>query len=184
MEERVEFLKNAILGKKIGAVSRSSRYVIKTVLDNLKGESFHKIVEYGPGDGVLTHELLKLLSPNGKLLVVEMDKNFVEVLNRINDPRLIVIEGKMEDVSKNLSQYAFDSCDLVVSSIPFSLIDKNEREEVVKNTHKSIKQGGKFIIFHQYSKLMQKPLEKYFKKVKWTFEPRNFFPCFILFAEK
>jgi len=184
MDKRVNFLKNAIFGKNVGAISRSSRYVIKAVLDNLKGETFHKIVEYGPGDGVLTHELLKMLSPNGKMLVVEMDKNFVETLNRINDPRLVVIEGKMEDVAKNLGEYAFDSCDLIVSSIPFSLIEKKDREDVVKNTYKSIKDGGKFIIFHQYSVLMKRPLQKYFKKMKVDFEPRNLFPCFVMTAEK
>ncbi len=184
MVKEMEFLKNAILGKNVGAISRSSKYVIKKVLDNLRGEAFHKIVEYGPGDGVLTHELLKMLSPNGKMLVVELDKNFVETLNKINDPRLIVIEGKMEDVAKNLSDYAFDSCDLIVSSIPFSLIDKKDREEVVKNSHKSLKEDGKFIIFHQYSVLMKKPIKKYFKKIKIDFEPRNLFPCFIMSAEK
>ena len=78
MVKEMEFLKNAILGKKVGAISRSSRYVIKKVLNNIKGQTFHKIVEYGPGDGVLTHELLKMLSPNGKMLVVELDKNFVK----------------------------------------------------------------------------------------------------------
>ena len=184
MVKEMEFLKNAILGKKVGAISRSSRYVIKKVLNNIKGQTFHKIVEYGPGDGVLTHELLKMLSPNGKMLVVELDKNFVEILNKINDPRLIVIEGKMEDVAKNLSLYAFDSCDLIVSSIPFSLIDKKDREDVVKNSYKSLKEEGKFIIFHQYSVLMKKPLQKYFKNIKIDFEPRNLFPWFVMSAGK
>ncbi len=184
MEKNVNFLKNAILGKNVGAISRSSSYVIKSVLESIKGESLHKIVEYGPGDGVLTHELLKVLSPNGKMLVVEMDKNFALDLSKIGDPRLIVINGKVEDVAKNLSQYAFHSCDLVVSSIPFSLIEKDDREEVVLNTHHSLKEGGKFIIFHQYSIIMKKPLKKYFKKVRSKFEPRNLFPCFIMTAEK
>ena len=90
----------------------------------------------------------------------------------------------MEDVAKNLSLYAFDSCDLIVSSIPFSLIDKKDREDVVKNSYKSLKEEGKFIIFHQYSVLMKKPLQKYFKNIKIDFEPRNLFPCFVMSAGK
>lgn len=183
MTKRVEFLKNAIMGKKVGAIASSSSYVIKAVLKHLHGQTFNSIVEYGPGDGVLTKELLKLLSPNGKMLVVEMDKNFVKVLEKINDKRLIIISDKMQDVSENLDKYIKD-VDLVVSSVPFSLIPKVERAQVVKNTHKSIKDTGKFIIFHQYSLIMLEPLKKHFKSVKYVFEPRNILPCFIMVANK
>ena len=184
MTKRVEFLKNAILGKQIGAVARSSKYVIKAVLKNLQKISLGSIVEYGSGDGVLTLELLKLLSANGKMLIVEMDDNFVNILKKINDPRLKVVQGKMQDVAESLDQYGFTEVDLVLSSVPFSLINKKERDDVVRLTHDSLTQTGRFIIFHQYSKIMERPLKKYFKKISTSFEPRNILPCFIMCADK
>lgn len=184
MTKGVEFLKNAILGKNVGAIASSSKYVIKSVLKNLDNISLDTVVEYGPGDGVLTHELLKHLSPKGKMLVVELDENFFKTLKKIKDPRLTVIKGKMEEISQNLSKYGFDNADLVVSSIPFSLIKKGDRVNVVKNTERSLRVGGKFIIFHQYSLIMSGILKKYFKNVRNQFEPRNILPCFIMVAKK
>ena len=184
MEERVLFLKNAILGKKVGAVASSSRYVIKAVLKNISGQTLNNVIEYGAGDGVLTRELLKHLAPKGRMLVVEMDNNFIDILKKINDPRLIIVSGKMQDISKNPEMYGIDHPDLVVSSVPFSLISKKERDEFVSSTHGSLTDSGKLVVFHQYSLLMSEPLRKYFKNVKSVFEPRNILPCFIMCAHK
>ena len=68
MDKSVQFLKNAILGENIGAVARSSKYVVKKVLSFLNQTQISNIIEYGPGDGVLTRELLKILPANGKNL--------------------------------------------------------------------------------------------------------------------
>lgn len=184
MTKHAEFLKNAIIGKSVGAIARSSKYVVGKIVKDLKGVKFHSIIEYGPGDGVLTMELLKHLAPDGRMMAVELDGNFVSILKRINDPRLVVLEGSMQDISSGMSSFGFEKVDLVLSSVPFSLINKKERDLVVRNTYDSLKPDGKFIIFHQYSKIMEDPLKKYFKKIKTLFEPRNILPCFIMSAEK
>ncbi len=184
MPKGVLFFKNALVGKKVGAIARSSKYVISQVSKNIDDLKLETIVEYGPGDGVLTIELLKKLRTNGKMLVVENDENFIKSLKKINDSRLTIIKGKMEDVSKNLATYGFGNCDLIISSVPFSLIPKKDREEMVKKSCDSITQDGKFIIFHQYSFLMERMLEKYFRNVMTDFEPRNILPCFIMTAWK
>ncbi len=184
MDKSVNFLKNAIKGEKVGAVSRSSKYVIKEVLINISGKDYETIVEFGPGDGVLTVELLKKLSPKGQLFVVELEPSFIKDLQKIKDKRLVVIEGKMEDVVGKPYKYGIKKAELVVSSIPFSFIKRSDREEVIKNTEKMLESGGQFIIFHQYSLLMQKLLKRHFHDVVNFFEPRNFFPCFIMVARK
>lgn len=184
MDKDVEFLKNALKGEKVGAISRSSKYVVKKVLKNLEGMKLKKIIEYGPGDGVLTHHLLDLLDKDGKILLVELEPSFVKKLQAIRDERVEVVEGKIEDVSGGLSGYGFEHADLIVTSIPFSLIKPSDRELVVKHSYESLRRAGKLIVFHQYSTLMQKEILKYFEKVETRFEPRNLFPCFIMSAEK
>lgn len=180
MKKQVEFLKNAILGKKVGAISRSSKYVIERVIKNLKGSRAAVVIEYGPGDGVLTRELLKIIPQNGKLVAVELDANFIRALKKINDPRLLVVSGTMENVSADITRYGVSKADVIIASIPFSLIHRKDREMVVLNSARSLTAEGKLIIFHQYSKLMEPYIKKYFKKTTSTFEPRNFFPCFIM----
>lgn len=179
MDKSVNFFKNAIMGERVGAVSRSSKYVINEVLKNIESGQ-DAIVEFGPGDGVLTTELLKKLTPLGKLFAVELDPNFIKELRKIKDERLVVIEGKMENVLSDPKKYGIDKSDCVISSVPFTFIKKEDREAVVRNTRKILGEKGKFIIFHQYSLLMSKILKKYFTEVSSKFEPRNFFPCFIM----
>lgn len=184
MKKVFHFLKVAVSTKGVGAIARSSRFVVKAVLELIAGRTLHQVVEYGPGDGVMTRELLKHLSPNGKLLAVDTNPEFLKILKKINDPRLQVVEGTIQDVSKNIKKYGFDKIDLVISSVPFSYLSATEREEVSRTTKRALAPDGIFIIFHQYSALMAKPLQKFFSQVEINFEPRNFLPCFILSAVK
>src|SRR3989338_1090498 len=91
MNKYLNFIKIALSDKsKTGAIVRSSSYVVRAVLKLISGRPLQKIVEYGSGDGVMTLELLNHLSPQGRLLAVETDSDFVKILKQINDPRLLV----------------------------------------------------------------------------------------------
>ncbi len=184
MKEDFDFLKVAFSNPHTGAIARSSRYVVRIVLDLISGRKPSQIIEYGPGDGVVTRELLKQLPPDGRLLAVEIDPEFSKILESIHDPRLGVINGTIQDVSRDIEAHGFHKVDLVVSSIPFSSLSSREREEVVCLTQKILVPGGMFVIFHQYSSIMVKPLKKYFGQIEVRFEPRNFLPCFIISACK
>mgnify|MGYP001573380253 FL=1 len=130
----------------------------------------------------MTLELLKRLSPKGKFLAVDTNPDFLKILRKINDSRLQVVEGTIEDVSKNIETYGFNKVDLVVSSIPFSYLSEIEREKISHLIQKNLAPNGMFIIFHQYSLIMTKPMRKFFGQVEIIFKPRNFFPCFIVSA--
>ncbi len=183
LNRRVQFLVNAVLGRgKVGAIMMSSRYVVRGVLKHIPMPP-KTVIEYGPGDGVMTRALLRSLAPDGRLLAIELGDQFIRDLKRINDPRLTVINGKVQDVLDKEAQN-FQDADLIVSSIPFSFLTISERDQVLEKTRNLLKPQGAFIVFHQYSTLMKKPLEKYFHKISISFEPRNILPCFILVAKK
>ncbi len=178
----MHFLKNAVRDRKVGAVARSSRYVVKNVLDRI-AEPLHVVIEYGPGDGVMTREILKKLSSESRFFVVESNLSFVGTLRQIKDERLQVIEGEVQHLSSE-NMEKFSGADLVLSSIPFSMLKPADRLKVVSEVHKLLRPGGRFIVFNQYSYLMLKPLKKSFHMVSTSFEPRNIPPCFIFEAKK
>jgi len=185
MKDRIQFLQVGLFNRRIGALVRSSRFVVEDVLEAIgKKEKFGCIVEYGPGDGVMTRELLKCLTSDGVLLAVEANPNFLQILEKIKDHRLKLIESTIQEVSTNLSEFGLTHPQVVVASIPFSYLQPDERDEVVRRTAEALKPGGKFIIFHQYSRLMLKLLQKYFRSVEVKLELRNFLPCFIFTATK
>lgn len=179
---RFNFLKNMMEDPHVAALTMSSKYVVGNVLERLPG-SLHTVLEYGPGNGVMTKALLSRLPPEGKLIAIESNKRFIKTLEDIGDERLTIHEGKVEHV---ISQKIPDikGINAVVSSIPFSHLKPADRLRVVSATESILTPGGDFIIFHQYSRLMLEPLQRYFRSVSVSFEPRNVFPCFILHAKK
>ena len=184
MNKRTEFLKAAIFDKQVGAVMKSSKYVVETALKSVDVRRLHYVVEYGPGDGAMTRKLLQSLPSESKILVIESNANFVKILNKIRDPRLEIIHGNIQETIPLLKKYGFGRVDAVFSSTPLSLLPPNERDVILKNTLLLLNAGGAFIIFHQYSLLMIGQLKKYFDVVSIRFELRNILPCFIIYAKK
>lgn len=166
----------------IGAVTMSSQYVVKNVVKRFSSP-LKTVIEYGPGNGVMTRALLDALAPDGRLLVVESNAEFVKNLQLIGDARLTIFHGKVEDLGK-ASIKDFQAADAVISSIPFSFIKLLDRVSIVSDTHKILGPKGRFIVFHQYSWFMAKLLRRKFSSVSVSLEPRNIPPCFILEARK
>jgi len=98
---------------------------------------------------------------------------------------LKIIEGTAQRVSEELKRDNHAIVNLVISSIPFSILKPAERERIVDNTFKILEESGKFIVF-QYSPILLNLLNKYFvrKKINTQFELRNIPPMFIMTAEK
>lgn len=180
MRRRTHFLRNAVIDPNIGAVTRSSKYMVKRILERLP-KPLHNVIEYGAGDGVVTKALLRELAPEGKLLVIESNIRFIQTLRQINDERLEVLHGKVEDLLPKQTSFQADA---VISSIPCFFLTPEDRFAIAAHTYKMLAPGGNFIVFHQYRRLMLEPLSEYFTSVSVFFEPLNIFPCFILDARK
>ena len=135
-------------------------------------------------DGAITKAILKHLPPDGKLVALEINPQFISKLKKIADPRLIVLDADVIEVSKNLKGLGLPKIDFVVSGIPFSLLDKKHREMIVRNTYHSLAESGRFVVY-QFSLLMLPTLKHVFnKKIPWSLEIRNIIPYFIMVAQK
>jgi phospholipid N-methyltransferase len=185
MQDQLNFLKVALKDHRIGAMTRSSKYVVSAVMRHLDKLTLNHVIEYGPGDGVITHKILERLSVGGKLDVIETNLKFIKELQTINDTRLKIIKGTAQEVTTTLMQNSQSSVDAIISSIPFSMLEAADRERLVRNTLHLLKPSGRFIVF-QYSPMLLTLLNKYFSKthVKTEFELRNVPPNFIMTAWK
>lgn len=178
----MSFFKSAGSLREVGALTMSSKYVVRRALKYLPRQ-LDTVIEYGPGNGVMTKALLGRLSPKGKLLAVESNAEFAKDLKQPNDTHLHVWHGKAQDLTSELIR-EFSRADAVLSSIPFTFLAPAERLKFVSDAYKILAPNGTLIIFHQYTPLMFLSLRKIFRSVKIEFEARNIFPCFILIARK
>lgn len=182
MIRAVKYLTTALTDYKVGALTPSSRFVIRRIRREL-GAGRKYIVEYGAGDGVVTRELLRHLPAGGKVVAIELNPKFLTDLRAIKNPHLIVIGGDVAVLSRKLKKLGIPRIDAVLSSIPFTFFPPRIRERVVRDTARALAPDGIFLIY-QYSLLMRTLLKKYFVKIDLQLEPLNFPPMFFMAARK
>src|SRR6266478_4991381 len=83
----------------LGSIIPSSRFLIKQLLEPIDWEQARVIVEYGPGDGGITAEVLRRMRPDAMLIAIETNPEFMSYLrSSIQDERLHVVEASAEAV--------------------------------------------------------------------------------------
>src|SRR5579864_9820821 len=60
----------------LGSIVPSSRFLIKQLLEPMDFGRARVIVEYGPGVGGITREVLQRMRPDGVLIAIEMNPDF------------------------------------------------------------------------------------------------------------
>src|SRR5499427_10842628 len=93
--ERLLFARNFFRHPRmLGSIVPSSRFLIKQLLEPINFGRARVIVEYGPGSGVITAELLRRMRSDAVLIAIEMNPDFVSYLSSaFSDKRLQVVEG-------------------------------------------------------------------------------------------
>lgn len=177
------FIKVFLKDRYVGALFPTSQAVIKRICSKIDFENVNALVEYGPGNGVITLELLKRMKPNAKLFAIETNEDFLNVLHGINDKRLHIIAGSAGDADKLLDAFNVTSVDCVLSGIPFTFFKPEIRNEILAQTHKLIRLGGKCILY-QHSALMKKYLKAHFGNANVSIVLRSIPPMFVLESSK
>ena len=175
------FFKNP---RMLGSLIPSSRFLIKQLLRDVRWNDVRVIVEYGPGVGTISGEILKRMRPDAKLIVFEINDDFVKVMrNRFRDPRLHVMHRSAAEVRDALRELGLESADCAVAGIPFSIMKEEDRQAVIRNTHASLRPGGSFLVY-QFSSRVRADLEKIFGPVRKGFEPLNILPARLFHCVK
>jgi len=155
----------------------SSPFLIERLLDNVDWRRANVIVEYGPGVGTITAEMLKRMRPDARLIVIEMNEDFVGFLgNQLRDPRLHVFHGSAADVDKALASAGVAQADYIISGIPYSVIPDAERHNILRKSREALAPGGTFLSY-QFSGKVRPYLERVFGAVRQDFELLNILPA-------
>jgi phospholipid N-methyltransferase len=112
----------------LGSIITSSPFLLNDVVSRVDWAQAKVVVEYGPGVGTITKELLKRLRPDGVLVAIELNPQFVNFLReKIDDPRLRVVHGSASNAVKVLADLQLERADYIISGIPYSLIPDPHR---------------------------------------------------------
>jgi phospholipid N-methyltransferase len=163
----------------LGSVVPSSRFLVNQLMGQIHWESARVLVEFGPGVGTITREVLKRMRPDAVLLVIELNEEFVKYLgSTIRDPRLRVVHGSAADVRRILAENGLAPADYIISSIPYSLLPESLRREIVAESRHALKAQGSLLVF-QYNRTLLPYLKSSFGSVKLNFQLLNILPALI-----
>lgn len=175
------FFKNP---KMLGSVIPSSRFLVEQLLRDIRWDEARVIVEYGPGLGTISAEILKRMRNDATLIIFEINDEFVDVLKRrFDDPRLRILHRSATDVTRVLEQLGLPHADYVIAGIPFSIMSEDDRLAVLRNTHDALRKGGSMLVY-QFSTKVRSDLETIFGPVHELFELRNILPARVFHCVK
>ena len=166
----------------LGSIVPSSRFLIKQVLAPIDWAQARVIVEYGPGVGGITAEILRRMRPDASLIAIETNPEFVSFLRSYTeDERLHVVEASAESVVEILRQHGHEKASYVISGIPFSTISPPLRERILRKTCSVLEPHGSFLVY-QFSTRVFHDLKRIFHNVRHRFEPLNVLPAHLFFC--
>ena len=167
----------------LGSIIPSSRFLIKQLLEPIDWDKARVIVEYGPGVGGITAEILRRMRPDARLIAIEMNPEFVSFLRKtLVDERLQVVEASAADVKEIMQKFGHSKADYIISGIPLGSMPKAIREPILHNTCEALAAGGSFLVF-QFTTRVLPDLTRVFRYVKRKFEPLNILPAHLFICQ-
>jgi len=163
----------------LGSIVPSSPFLVKDLMGQIDWDRARVLVEFGPGVGTITREVLKRMRSDAVMLVIELNPDFVDYLGHtIRDPRLRIVHGSAAHVCRILAEQGLAPADYIISSLPYSLLREELRREIVSESRNALKAQGSLLVF-QYNRFLLPYLKSSFSSVRQGFQPLNILPALI-----
>lgn len=154
--------------RSVGSIAPSSRALVTAMLDAANVDQARFVVEFGPGTGVFTEEIVRRLRPDAQLLVFEIEPKFLERLrSRIADPRVTLIAASAADVQEHLTHFGGATPDSIISGLPFTSLPRPLTNAILSATVQALSLNGVFVTY-QYTPLLRNVLRAHFPNTRIT----------------
>jgi phospholipid N-methyltransferase len=139
-----EFLKHPL---QLGSITPSSHFLERRITAAAGVGAADTIVELGPGSGGTTRAILGEMAPSARLLSIEINPHLHRLVSRIQDSRLIVHLGNVQDLKDIISMYGLNSPEALISGIPFSTINHGSGFRILEAVAAVLAPGGRFVAY-------------------------------------
>jgi phospholipid N-methyltransferase len=148
-DPRVVFLQDFLKRpREVASIIPSSRFLERRIVRCAELRDARTVVELGPGTGGTTRALLRAMGPDTRLLVIEINRRFAQVIrNSVHDPRLSVCRGNAARITEILGEHDCGAPEVVLSGIPFSTMPYVTGIEILQAVHDSLAPGGRFVAY-------------------------------------
>ncbi|MFM8271512.1 MAG: class I SAM-dependent methyltransferase [Gemmata sp.] len=165
-------------GRRVASFAPSSRSMARKLLDGIDWGSASSIVELGAGTGPITAEMVKLASPNTRIVVIELDPTLCGRLQERfrGTPNVEVILGDATRFGDLLAARGIQKVDHVLSGLPLPSFPAAARDAILETASRTISDGGTFRQLTVMPLIYYKLYRRYFEDVRFRFVPVNLPP--------
>lgn len=149
--------------KTTGAITPSSKNLAQKMVEWTDWESVNAVVQYGPGTGVFTEQIMSNLNPGAKFIAIEINPVFAEMTST-RFPRIKVHHDSVQNVHEICTWEGVSEVDVVISGIPWAFVSHADQESALDATLRVLRQGGQFVTFAYLNGLLL-PEGQHFKKL-------------------
>jgi len=139
--------------RSVGAIAPSSVQLARKVSQHVTPGS--RVIELGPGTGVVTRELLARTGESGTLMAVDTDRTFVERIRRAW-PEVDCVCASSETLPLLAAPRGWTGVDHIVSGLPFAVLPAATTRLIIDAVQSVLRPGGTFTTF-QYAHTFRLP---------------------------
>lgn len=171
-----------------GAIAPSSRYLAREIVAEIGLEEASLVVEYGPGSGAFTGEIVRRMPDDADFIALENNPEMIGMLRRAH-PEVSVVHESIARATDVLREHGWEppAVDAIVSGLPWASFDEDLQDRLLEATVDILRPGAHFATFAYIhgmvlpsARSFRQKLDRHFDEV--TTSPivwRNLPPAFV-----
>ena len=147
MRDGVRFLFEFLSSpRSTGAIWPSSARLARTMVDWIDWSQIQCVIEYGPGTGVFTKEIVGRLPSRAMYLGIEYNTRLANALKG-KFPDLWIVNESVADVREVCSAAGVTQADAIICGLPWAAFSAVEQDRYLDAMMTVLRTGGKFATF-------------------------------------
>lgn len=130
----------------VGAIWPSSAALADRMCATAELPTAEMTIEFGPGTGVFTSEILRHLPDPSRFFAIESSANFVAATRR-RCPTAKVWNDCATRAQKYLAEHGRQTCDRIISGLPFASFPPDLQDRLLDTILEILAPGGLFVTF-------------------------------------
>ncbi|MBX3358579.1 MAG: methyltransferase domain-containing protein [Phycisphaeraceae bacterium] len=136
----------------VGAIAPSSTRLAKRMVSGLDLKNASAVVEFGPGTGVFTRQILDSIGPHTRFFAVERQPELAEVVRSRCPAANVIVEdaAHIEKICKALGvgdAAGRGGVDYILSGLPWTVFSDSLRTTILEAAHRALRPGGQLVTF-------------------------------------
>ena len=167
-------------GTAIASLAPSSPWLSRCTVRNIDWDRAKVLVELGAGTGPITQELLRVLPPTCRALIIERDPDFcVRLRERFpagQHPHAEVLQADAADLDRLLLERGIEQVDHFLCGLPLPSFPPALRDRVLEVVRNRLAPAGTFRQLTNMPWIYYKLYRRYFSQVQFKLVFRNLPP--------